>query len=69
MSDDPKKTSIAIDLDTAEEADRIAQTLSALVGIKLSRSAVARRAIHELFLRVCPSVRTDDVPESDHVIA
>lgn len=64
MSDDPKKTSIAIDLDTAEEADQIAQALGALVGVKLSRSAVARRAIHDLFLRVCPSEMTDNVTES-----
>lgn len=69
MSDDLKKTSIAVDSDTAEEADRIALVLGALVGVKLSRSAVARRAIHDLFLRVCPSDRTDGLTKDERVAA
>jgi len=69
MSDDTKKTSIAVDPDTAEEADQIARALGALVGVKLSRSAVARRAIHDLFLRVCPSDRTDLITKGDEELA
>lgn len=64
MSDDSKKTSIGIDPDVAEEADQLAAYLSEINGFKVSRSAVARRAIHELFLRLRPSFTTDVVPES-----
>lgn len=69
MTDDPKRTSIVIDFDTAEEADQIAAILGAQVGIKLSRSSVVRRAIHDLFLRVCPSDRTDAISNDEHVAA
>jgi hypothetical protein len=53
MSDELKKTSIAVDPDTAEEADQIALVLGALAGVKVSRSSAARRAIHDLYIRLC----------------
>jgi hypothetical protein len=63
MTEDRQNTTILIDPDIAREADAIAAVLSELVGVKISRSAAARRAIHDLFLRLCPSDQTDAVAD------
>ncbi len=60
MSEDGKVTTVALDAETVMKADAIARELGALVGGKMSRSAVARRAIHDLFLTVCPINKTND---------
>jgi hypothetical protein len=64
MSDDPKGTTVFLDPDATAEADAIASKLGPLVGGKMSRSAVVRRAVHDLFLSMCPVDKTNDVAES-----
>ena len=50
MSEDSKGTTVFLDPDATAEADAIAVKLGPLVGGKMSRSAVVRRAVHELFI-------------------
>jgi predicted transcriptional regulator len=69
MTEDQKGTTVFLDPETVERADAIAAKLGPLVGGKMSRSAIARRAILELFLRECPSDRTDDVTKDEQVAA
>jgi hypothetical protein len=60
MSEENKGTTVSLDADTIIKADAIARQLGALVGGKMSRSAVTRRAIHDLFLALCPIDTTND---------
>ena len=60
MSDEIKGTTVFLDPETIAKADAIVRELSGLVGGKMSRSAVARRAIHDLFLSVCPIDLTNE---------
>lgn len=60
MSDELKGTTVFLDAETIIKADAVARELGVLVGGKMSRSAVARRAIHDLFLSVCPIDMTND---------
>lgn len=62
MSDDPRFTTVSLDRDTIVKMDMIAAQLGELVCAKISRSAVARRAIRDLFLRICPTDMPKDVP-------
>lgn len=63
MSEEQKGTTVFLDADTINEADAVAAKLGPLVGGKMSRSAVARRAIHDLFLSICLSKMTVDPSE------
>ena len=47
-----KETTVRIDRDTVNEADVIAERLGPLVGGKMSRSAVIRRAVHDLYIQM-----------------
>lgn len=67
MAEDQTWTTANIDAETARMADAIAAKLSADVRLKISRAAVIRRAVADLFLREFPSGRTDDVPEIDRI--
>ena len=69
MADDQNWTTANIDAETARMADAIAAKLSADIRLKVSRAAVIRRAVADLFLREFPSDRTDNVVESAHVTA
>lgn len=60
MSEDQKGTTVFLDADAIIEADAIAEQLKMLVGGKMSRSAVVRRAVHDLFLSLCLSKKTND---------
>lgn len=64
MSDENKGTTVFLDAETITKADAVAGALGVLVGGKMSRSAVARRAIHDLFLAVCLTDKTGDTPVS-----
>lgn len=69
MTEDQNWTTANIDPETVKMADAIAVKLGALVGGKLSRSAVIRRAVYDLFLRECPSDRTDGLTKDERVAA
>lgn len=56
--------SIWFDSERLEKLDKIVQVMRKQSGVKISLSAVVGRAIDDLFLIICPSNMTNDVPES-----
>jgi hypothetical protein len=69
MSEEQKGTTVFLDQDMIAEADAIAEHLKVLVGGKMSRTAVVRRAVHDLFLSICLSKKPDDSPSCEKAAA
>lgn len=64
MTEEAKFTTVALSADDAAKADKIAAVLGKQIQVKLTRSQVVRRALDDLFLRVCPSEMTDGITEN-----
>lgn len=56
-------TTVILDAKTIAEADAIVARLREIEVDRVTRTSVVRRAVHALFLSVCPTDKPIDIPD------